>query len=479
MRSKSSKFWLGLILLAAEVILLMMAGRSRAQSFTNLHQFTPLNSVFINDDGAFPTAGLTLTNNSLYGTTSQGGMAGGGTVFKINPGGTGFAVLYSFTPANPSNGAPGDGAYPFGGLMIAGNTLFGTTSAGGASDSGILFKVNIDGTGFATLHAFTAPDPNTKINADGAYPWAGLLLSGSTLYGTATLGGDSGSGTVYKLNTDGTGFTRLHSFSELDNSTGRNTDGAYPLGGLILWSNALYGTTYRGGALGTGTVYKVNIDGTGFVTLLSSDGGPRSSLLVISNSFYGTTEGGGSLHGGTVFKLNTDGSGFTNLQSFAGDSGNGPWAELILAGGSLCGTTYSGGDSGQGSVFSLNLDGTDFINLYSFASTSDGAHPQAPVTSIGDSLYGTASAGGSSGDGSIFKVGPAQGGQQQPTIVVSGGSAILSWPTNATGLILQSTTNLVSPIAWTPVTPGPVVVNGFNIVTNPIASSAMFYRLGQ
>jgi uncharacterized repeat protein (TIGR03803 family) len=250
------------------------------------------------------------------------------------------------------------------------------------------------------------------------------------------------------------------------------------LGGLILWSNALYGTTFRGGALGTGTVFKVNLDGSGFVTLHSSDGGPRASLLVVSNTLYGTTESSGALGGETVFMLNPDGTGFTNLQNFANDPGNGPWAGLASSGGTLYGTTYGGGDFGLGSVFALNLDGTSFTNLYSFTSGTDGAHPQGSVMLLGNVLYGTASQGGNAGDGTVFMLAPTAG-TQQLSIVVSNGSAILSWPTNLTGLILQSSTNLELPNAWTAVTPGPTVVGGLNIVTNPITGAASFYRLGQ
>jgi uncharacterized repeat protein (TIGR03803 family) len=219
------------------------------------------------------------------------------------------------------------------------------------------------------------------------------------------------------------------------------------------------------------------LDGTGFKTLRNLTGGPRASLLILSNAIYGTTESDGSFGGGTVFKLNTDGSGFTNLQNFASDPGNGPWAGLILASNSLYGTTYASGDFAQGSIFMLNLDGTGFTNLYSFTSGSDGSHPQAALCFFGNTLYGTASEGGSSGDGTIFRLALTPGGTHQLTIVVIGTDAILRWPTNATGLTLQSTTDLRSPITWGVVTPGPVIVNGFNTVTNPVSGAARFYRL--
>jgi len=96
------------------------------------------------------------------------------------------------------------------------------------------------------------------INFEGANPNAGLVLSGNTLYGTAVGGGSSGSGTVFALNTEGTGFTNLHDFTALSGSSQTNSDGAYPLAGLILSGNRLYGTAWEGGSSGNGTVFSLS-----------------------------------------------------------------------------------------------------------------------------------------------------------------------------------------------------------------------------
>ena len=199
-----------------------------AQTFSTLHSFTGGN------DGAFPRADLVLSGNTLYGTANSGGSAGTGTVFKVNTDGTGFTTLYSFTGTN-------DGANPVAGLVLSGNTLYGTTSSGGSAGTGTVFKVNTDGTGFLTLYSFSGGN-------DGASPEAGLVLSGNTLFGTAFGGGSAGNGTVFKVNTDGTGFLTLYSF------TGGN-DGAFPAAGLVLSGNTLYGTTSSGGSADLGTVF--------------------------------------------------------------------------------------------------------------------------------------------------------------------------------------------------------------------------------
>src|ERR1017187_2610893 len=89
---------------------------------------------------------------------------------------------------------------------------------------------------FTVLHTLTG--------GDGALPFAGLIISGNTLYGTAEKGGSSGVGTVFKMNTNGMGFTILHSFTATTGSFANltNSDGAYPQDGLIISGNTLYGT---------------------------------------------------------------------------------------------------------------------------------------------------------------------------------------------------------------------------------------------
>src|SRR5437773_4802556 len=157
----------------------------------------------------------------------------------------GFTTLCTVLTRVTSFGAGGDGAVPYGGLILSGNTLYGTAYEGGSGGNGTLFKLNTDGTGFTSLHSFAGP-------GDGANPEAGLILLGNTLYGTAAYGGSSGNGTVFAVGTDGTGFTNLYSF------TG-GSDGADPTAGLILSVNTLYGTAQCGGSSGKGTVFSISL----------------------------------------------------------------------------------------------------------------------------------------------------------------------------------------------------------------------------
>src|SRR5439155_5870236 len=121
-----------------------------------------------------------------------------------------FTLLHTFTSASGSNATNNDGANPSAGLILSGNTLYGTAKYGGSSGWGTVFAVKTSGSDFTTPHHFTG-------GSDGANPSAELILSNHTLYGTASAGGSSGAGTVFAVNTNGTGFTNLHSFTALVN----------------------------------------------------------------------------------------------------------------------------------------------------------------------------------------------------------------------------------------------------------------------
>jgi uncharacterized repeat protein (TIGR03803 family) len=372
---------------------------------------------FAGGDGATPYGSLELSGTTLYGTTLGGGASGNGTVFSVKTAGSGYAVLYSFTePAsNGSYNTNADGANPEAGLVLSGTTLYGTTFDGGSYGNGTVFAVNTNGSGNAVLYSFTEPIYST--NTDGANPEAGLVLAGTTLCGTTISGGNYGCGTVFAVNTDGTGFTNLYSFTATDPNTGTNSDGASPQAGLILSGNTLYGTALGGGSSGKGTVFAVNTDGTGFTTLYTftatdpdtgtnSDGAnPRAGLILSGNTLYGTASGGGSSGDGTVFAVNTDGTGFTTLHSFSGSDGANPQAGLILLGNTLYGTASGGGSFGNGTVFQINTDGSEFAVLKYF-SGSDGANPYAGLVLSDTTFYGVTVNGGGLGDGVLFSLSP-------------------------------------------------------------------------
>jgi len=452
---------------------MVFAVNANGTGSTNLYNFSGAE-----DDGS-PVGSLVLSGNSLYGVASGGGPFGSGAIFALNTDGTGYTNIHNF--------AGDDGWNAVGSLVLSGNTLYGTAEYGGTSDNGTVFAVNTNGAGFSVLHNFSATSGPNSTNSDGASPYTGLILSGNTLYGTTCLGGSNGVGTVFAMSTNGSNYTVLHTF-------GSGSDGFYPKAPLFLSGGTLYGTAQQGGANGLGTLFALNTNGTGFTVLHtfigSSDGEyPASDLVVAGNTLYGTDVYGGTNGTGSVFGVYTNGNGFTNLYSFSLyglKDGASLGAGLILSGNTLYGTAQYGGAHDEGAVFMLETNGSGFSILHSFSTAlsppyyvlyginSDGAHPTAGLVLSGNILYGTAPACGDYGSGTAFSLSlPAP---SQLSIISIGGNVVLTWPTNATGFSLQFTTNLSSAV-WSSVLPAPVIINGQNTITNPASDKEMFYRL--
>ena len=241
-------------------------------------------------DGCNPYQGLVMdASGNLYGTMVNCGTAGYGTVFKLSSAGT-ETVLHNFT------GGASDGAYPHYGhlLLDESSNLFGLTMEGGISESGVLYEVTAAGA-FEVLHRFAG---GTK---DGCYPIGTLATDKlGSFYGTTTSCGRYGWGTVWKVSKKGM-KTILHNFA------GAPADGAIPYAGVVLDSKGyMYGTTSGGGKHDDGTLYRLSNNGT--LTLLhsfhGSDGwNPIGEVLRNKNQdLYGTTVQGGSHDDGTVWQ---------------------------------------------------------------------------------------------------------------------------------------------------------------------------------
>lgn len=439
---------------------------------TLLHSFVGTTS-----DGSDPYGSLVASGSTLYGMTSSGGAYNLGTIFKINMDGTGYAVLHSF--AGAVVGAPTDGANPKGSLTLSGSTLYGMTSGGGIrAGEGTIFKINTDGTGFAVLYSFGS----NGNGYDAAWPDGSLTLSGSTLYGMTTGGGTSGNGTIFKINTNGTGYSVFYSFA------GMPTDGQWPEGALILSGSTLYGMTGRGGTSNTtwyegmGTIFKINTDGTGYAVLhffadSPSDGtDPCGDLVRSGSTLYGMTNVGGTTDSGVIFKINTNGTGFGLLHSFgvADSDMELPVGSLIVNGSTLLGMACDGGtcDCFCGAIFKINTDGTGLEVLHSFAGKpSDGGWPWGSLTLSGSTLYGMTLNGGVSDLGVVFsysgslttKAKPLAGGTITPagTNWHSNGQSILVQATSKAGYVFSGWSGDLA--GWT--NPATVIVNGTKSIT--------------
>ncbi len=281
---------------------------------------------------------MTLSGNTLYGT-NVGGEPAFGSVFSVPLSGGSPTVLASFNGSFDGS----NGAYPYAGLTLSGNTLYGTTVQGGANNDGTVFSVPLSGGSLTVLASFGG--------SNGRQPYAGLTLIGNTLYGTTNAGGPNDDGTVFSVPLSGGSPTVLASFN--------GSNGAVPQAGLTLIGNTLYGTAGYLGANGDGTVFSVPLSGGNLTVLASFNGSngerPQSTLTLSGDTLYGTTYYGGANGDGTVFSVPLSGGSPTVLASFNGSNGANPYAGLTLSGNTLYGTTVYGGDNGSGTVFALNL----------------------------------------------------------------------------------------------------------------------------
>jgi uncharacterized repeat protein (TIGR03803 family) len=378
-----------------------------AQTPTTLYTFTG------GPDGGFSESTLVIdAAGNLYGTTTAGGPSGNGTVFKIDSSNN-FTVLYSF--------APGDGHPLYGLVMDSAGNLYGTTLNGGVLGLGTVYKIDTSNN-FTVLYTFD--------RTGGSNPFGPLIIDpAGNLYGTASTGGSSGLGTVFKIDASNH-FSVLHSFAGGDN------DGSIPYGALVMDSSGnLFGTTDVGGGENAGTVFEITSSNTYSVLytfLAVNDGGnPLSGLMIDSaGNMYGTASTAGAGFG-TLFNFTSSG-GVNVLHAFAGGAdGATPYAAPVKdAYGSLYGTTYYGGSGAAGTVY--RYDSQRYFTVVHNFSNGTGGTPGGLVMDAAGYLYGVTMTGGASQFGAVYKL-PSSGVITQPPkhSVLSGSTANFTWTPEA------------------------------------------------
>ena len=392
-RGFSAVVCIGIVFCGAAVIV------SPAQTLTTLYQFCSQSNC---TDGAAPLGTLVQgSDGKFYGTASDIGFVGQGTVYKLTSSGA-FTLLHGFTGLS-------DGGVPEAGLIQGRDGKFyGDTTYGGSSGCGNVYNVTASGT-LTNLHTFAGGAH------DGCQPHAPLRQAADgNLYGTTWSGGAPNFGTVFKVTTSGT-VTILHVFCTQSGCP----DGYNPTAGLVQGSDGnLYGETLFGGPNGYGSIFKITTSGT-LTTLYSfnnTDGSEPTGGLVQGSdgNFYGTTSLGGANSAGTVFKMTPSGT-LTTLHSFCVQSGcpdgSSPNDGLLRASdGNFYGTAVAGGAHGFGTVFAITPGGS-LSTVYSFCSVggtscTDGAYPYAGLIQGSDGkLYGVTTQGGNANyAGTAFKL---------------------------------------------------------------------------
>jgi uncharacterized repeat protein (TIGR03803 family) len=260
-------------------------------------------------DGAQPLTGVVYRAGKVYGTTSQAGQLGTGTVFAIDVATGQETTLYNFS--GPLDAEPDA-------LTISNNTLFGTTGQNGQNGYGIAFAIDLTTGKEKTLHAFRS---------------AGGKGCGQT-----------GCGTLYRLDAKTQSFERLLAFS--------SPVGARPSGTLALQNDIIYGTTQTGGANSTGAVFAYPITG-----------GAASSYAVGGSPSFGVVYNMGFLYGshniqngnpGSLFSVNLATGAITDVYTFTGGADGRSPGPLVSKGGLVYGVTAAGGTTNAGTLFSFS-----------------------------------------------------------------------------------------------------------------------------
>ncbi len=379
---------------------LLATARADAQTETILYSFGT-----VPGDGAYPYGGLVYKKGNLYGTTHANPNGNLGNVFEITAAGQ-YNVLYNFGTQ------PGDGfgPRPFGGLAFRSGKLYGTTFEGGAAGGvGTVFDLTLKGKE-KVLHTFGVE------SGDGIYPAAGVIFDkAGNLYGTTEEGGAyanscvGGCGIVYEITKAGEEKV-LYSFGD------QVQDAIFPTANLTFdKAGNLYGTSDAGGYYLHGTVFELSSSGVEKVLYsfsgTSGDGYYPASGVVFDKkgNLYGTTFYGGVYGQGTVFELSSAGVEKI-LYSFGGQASDGvnAYGSVVFdKKGNLYGTTFAGGLYGQGTVFELSPNGEETI-LYTFGSQAgDGNTPLGGLVfdTVGN-LYGVTAYGGAYGFGTVFEIRP-------------------------------------------------------------------------
>lgn len=398
--------------------------------------FSVLRNFSYTTDGAYARGDLIqATDGNFYGFTAAGGTNGIGTIFRITPTGT-FTVIRHLSSA--------DGQGPIGNLMQNTDGFLYGMAHGGANGAGTFFKISTAGA-FTLLHAF-------KTDTEGSDPNGSVIRNtDGTLWGLTSYGGPNFGGTAFKITTAGA-FTLLSSFNgaSLGNapyeSLIRGSDSAFygttsdmgvnqyygtifkicagnttvlhafngsqggiPKGSLVEGTNGiLYGTTESGGTNGAGVIFKITKSGTYTVmrNLSGNDGSyPNGSLIQATDgNLYGMNNGGGVNSGGTIFKITIAGA-YTVLRAFNSADGYYPYGDLVQGtDGNFYGTTSTGGTNGFGTIFKITPAGA-YTVLRNLSANTDGSSPRGSLIQYTDgNFYGTTSAGGTNGAGTIFKI---------------------------------------------------------------------------
>jgi len=253
-----------------------------------------------------------LSGSKLYGMTMDGGTNNDGAVYTVDTNGKNYKELFDCSSAINS------GRNPSGGLVLAGKVLYGMMANGGQYGDGVLFSVDTDGNNYNDLVNFWG-----SISPYGANPNGSLILSGNTLYGTTTAGGASNDGVIFSVDTNGNNYTDIYDFS----NSGANPYGSLTLSNGVLYGMTNVGGFHGDGvvfadnicgllnATASNTAITCNGVPNGVASVASTTGGPTPYSYAWSDANSQTTASATGLSAGTYTVTVTDFNGCNTTAS--------------------------------------------------------------------------------------------------------------------------------------------------------------------
>jgi uncharacterized repeat protein (TIGR03803 family) len=385
------------------MLCLICAGLGAAQAQTNIL------ASFNGTDGEFPTTALIQgSDGNFYGTTATGGLNDflSGVAYRVTPAGD-LTSIYSFCSLSKC----ADGSDPDAPLALGtdGN-FYGTTANGGLNSGGTVFRLTPAGV-LTTLYNFCA----LKKCPDGSVPRAGLVLADDgNFWGTTSGGGKFGGGTIFRISTAGK-FISIYNFCSISNCGDGSSpmSGLVQARNGILYGTTYDGGTALCpffGTFGCGTIFAITLSGN-LTTLynIGDDAGLLTTPLIFARNgnLYGASENGGTIGGGSIFEITPAGA-YSTIYSFCSQTfctdGDLPRGGLVQAtNGILYGTTSTGGTL-TGTVFSISAGGT-LHTIHNFTGFAHGSMPEGSLLQATDgNFYGLVNSGGVGADGALFRV---------------------------------------------------------------------------
>lgn len=348
--------------------------------------------------GKAPKCDIVSGNNGqYYGTTTAGGLNNAGVIFKWDSLTSEYQEIYNFSGI--------DGNDARGGMVLYNSKLYGMTNLGGIHNSGVIYEWDIVNNIYIK-----------KIDMDsisGKNPIGSLTLIGNLFYGSTISGGTYNKGVLFTYDPTANVYTKVFDFDSIS--------GSNPVGKLAPYNSKLYGMTKKGGTNNLGVIYEWNYSTNTVIKKHDFNGIngrlPMGSLTLYNNKFYGMTPSGGNdtIHG-IIFEWNPTNNVFTQKKEFANNS-YAPIGSLTMKDGLFYGITSLG--ASQGCIFTWDPSSNILKNLFynrpspfdprvtcNEYKVSTGTFPYCTFFLSGDKLLGSSSSDGSENAGIIFEYYP-------------------------------------------------------------------------